>query len=472
MISLKNVSYCYPFSSRRALNNVNLEVKPGEVVLCTGVSGCGKSTLIRLINGLCPHFFGGTLEGTVSVNGIDNRNREIFEISSDVGTLFQEPENQFFSLGVEDEMSFALQVKGCCQEEIKRRVLERSRNYGIERVLSSSIHELSQGQKQKLGLASISMEPVKCLILDEPTANLDPESTMELAEEIKKLRAQGTAIVVVDHRLYWLNGVADRVLVFQEGEIKEECKLEDLGPEKLNQYGLRKTVVSDPRKKLEEVQCEPEKGLLGFKNLTFTYKKDIEPIFHNVSLGLPPGIIALIGDNGVGKTTLARILTGLNKAKQGEFFSKGRKEPQSQLLKKVAIVLQNADYQLHMKTVFKEVIVSLEASGCKGGQEAAMQLLEMFNLQDLKDRHPQSLSGGQKQRLVIACAFAKNPEVIILDEPTSGLDGLNMKRIADGLHMLAEKGKSIIVITHDLELMESCCRQAIRLPLTEKENHE
>lgn len=465
MISLKNVSYSYPFSKEKALKNIDLEVKPGEVVLCTGASGCGKSTLIRLINGLCPHFFGGTLEGTVKVNNRNNAEREIHEISSDVGTLFQEPENQFFALGVKDELSFGLQVKGRQEEEIEQRVMERSRYYGIEKVLDSSIHELSQGQKQKLGLASITIEPVKCLILDEPTANLDPESTIELAEEIKKLKAQGTAIVIVDHRLYWLKGVADRVVVFEKGEIREECSFEELDEVKIHAYGLRQTTISDKRSELEEVSCEPEKGLLGFKDLTFSYNKNPEPIFEHVSLGLPQGIIALIGNNGVGKTTLARILTGLNKAGSGEFFIKGEKQSQSKLIKKVAIVLQNADYQLHMKTVFKEVMVSLEVSGCKGGEEAAKQLLQMFNLQDLADRHPQSLSGGQKQRLVIACAFAKNPDVIILDEPTSGLDGLNMKRIAEGLRMLAGKGKSIIVITHDLELMELCCKQAIRLPL-------
>ncbi len=465
MIKLENVTYTYPFASKPALRNVSLRVRPGEVILCTGVSGCGKTTLMRLVNGLCPHYYAGKVEGRILVNGLNNSERELHQISHDVGTLFQDPENQFFALDVKDEMAFTMEWQGVDHDTVEEKIRAQSKRYGLQKVLGSTIHELSQGQKQKLGLSTITMDKVRALILDEPTANLDPEATEELAKEIKRLRDEGTAVLVVDHRLYWLNGIADRVVVFRDGEIVREGDFSVLTDEFRNENGLRKTTVPDGRKSLEDVSgIKSPDSLLGFEDMHFGYKGR-EKIFEGADLSLTPGISALIGDNGAGKTTLARVLTGLNKAQKGTFFLKGRPVRQKDLLRHVAIVLQNADHQLHMRTVFDEVLTSLEASGRKGDVKAAEELLAMFDLSGLALRHPQSLSGGQKQRLVIACAFAKDPDVILLDEPTSGLDGVNMKRIASALKMLADQGKCVIVITHDLELMELCCSKAIRLPL-------
>ena len=215
MIELKNVTYRYPFSDRNALEDISLKVRPGEAVLCTGVSGCGKSTLIRLINGLCPHYFGGELQGTVRVAGQDNQKLKLHEISSRVGTLFQNPEMQFFALGVEEEMAFKPESRGMPSDKIRELIAKTSQRFGLNSVLKNTIHELSQGQKQKVGLASLMMEPLQVLILDEPTGNLDPESTMDLAEEILRLKEKGVAVLIVDHRLYWLNDVAVRVCVLE-----------------------------------------------------------------------------------------------------------------------------------------------------------------------------------------------------------------------------------------------------------------
>ena len=170
------------------------------------------------------------------------------------------------------------------------------------------------------------------------------------------------------------------------------------------------------------------------------------------------------GPSGTGKTTLARLLTGLNAAQEGRFAIAGQPVPASKLLSRVGIVLQNADHQLHMKTVRQELEVSLSLAGC--GADDVPGLLSLFALEGLAERHPQSLSGGEKQRLVIACGFAKRPDVLILDEPTSGLDGRNMRRIADALDLLAGRGACVLVITHDLELMGLSCARALRLPLS------
>ena len=463
MIELKNVTYRYPFSDRNALEDISVKVRPGEAVLCTGVSGCGKSTLIRLINGLCPHYFGGELQGTVRVAGQDNQKLKLHEISSRVGTLFQNPETQFFALGVEEEMAFKPESRGMPSDKIRELIAKTSQRFGLNSVLKNTIHELSQGQKQKVGLASLMMEPLQVLILDEPTGNLDPESTMDLAEEILRLKEKGVAVLIVDHRLYWLKDVADRVCVMEKGRIVQEGTFDDLSDEVRERYGLRKVDVEDKRHELPSLS-EGKETVMKVSDLSFAYPRKPK-IFNGTDLELHKGITGLFGPNGTGKTTLARILTGLNKPTRGTLEIRGKKVKPQECLKHVAVVLQNADHQLYMRTVFDELLTSLEAAGCRGGQQAAEELLQLFDLTELRDRHPHSLSGGQQQRLVIACAFAKKPDVIILDEPTSGLDGANLHRIAGALRQLSDEGKAVLVITHDLELVDMVCDSAIRLPL-------
>ena len=459
MIELNHITYRYPFSDRNALEDISLTVRPGEAVLCTGVSGCGKSTLIRLINGLCPHYFGGELKGTVRVAGQDNQTMKLHEISSRVGTLFQNPESQFFALGVEEEMAFKPESRGMHPDKIRDLIAKTSQRFGLNSVLKNTIHELSQGQKQKVGLASLMMEPLQVLILDEPTGNLDPESTMDLAQEILRLKEKGVAVLIVDHRLYWLKGVADRVCVMEKGRIVQEGTFDDLSDEVRARYGLRKVDVEDKRHELPPLS-DGKETVMKISDLSFAYPRK-DKIFNGTDLELRKGITGLFGPNGTGKTTLARILTGLNKPTQGTLEIRGKKVKPQECLRHVAVVLQNADHQLYMRTVFDELLTSLEAAGCRGGKQAAEELM----LTELRDRHPHSLSGGQQQRLVIACAFAKKPDVIILDEPTSGLDGANLHRIAGALRQLSDEGKAVLVITHDLELVDMVCDSAIRLPL-------
>lgn len=479
MIRFENVTYTYPFQTRPAVSDISFSVRPGELVLCTGASGCGKSTLMRLANGLCPHYFQGALEGRVLIGGEPTDARPINVIAREVGTLFQDPEQQFFALNVEDELAFAHEWQGVSPEDIAAKIDEAARAFRLGPILSSSIHELSEGQKQKVGLASILSQGPRALILDEPSANLDPEATEDLARKLAELKARGMAILVVDHRLYWLEGVADRVLVMKKGEICAMGNFALLEDEGLRAAcGLRDCHVEDVRRLLPENR-PPHEGAkesgergLRVEGLSFAYKGQAE-LFHRVSFSLRPGVTALIGENGAGKTTLARLLTGLNRTREGRFFIDGAGIAPEALLGRVGIVLQNADHQLHMKTVTQELEVCLElarrlsAAKGPGGEEAfsAEALLDMFGLSSLAGRHPQSLSGGEKQRLVISCAFAKRPDVLILDEPTSGLDGGNMLRIARALELLAERGACVLVITHDLELMKLSCTRALRLPL-------
>ncbi|PIE73109.1 MAG: ABC transporter [Deltaproteobacteria bacterium] len=471
MIRLEKVCYSYAFHETPAIDDLSLSVEPGELVLITGASGCGKSTLIRLINGLCPHFFKGTLTGDVVIDGKNTKGLGIQEIARDVGTVFQDPELQFFALQVEDELAFAHEWRGISREEIVRTVEDNASAMGISDLLDSSIHALSEGQKQKLAIASVlSLQP-KVLVFDEPTANLDPESTLELAKRFAELREQGFAILVVDHRLYWLEDVATRVVVMQSGRIVKEGDFSMLHDSDFCcRYGLRKSKVEDCR---EQLLPSLERAELTVKNLSFAYKKGKwrgksagKTVFADVSFAISNGITAIIGDNGQGKTTLARLLTGLLKMQEGSIVLHGNQVQAKEILKRSSIVLQNTDHQLHMNTVLKEL--EMAASGGKAGSadlQTLTKLLADINLGHLVDRHPQSLSGGEKQRLVIACGLAKMPEILILDEPTSGLDGGNMERIAEMIRRAAERGCIVLLITHDLELLEKVAQKALHLPI-------
>lgn len=482
MIKFDNVSYRYPFQKTWAVKNLDLEVLPGKVLLVTGVSGCGKTTLMRLANGLCPHYYAGEILGHVTVFGEDSQKTSVSAISDKVGTLFQDPEDQFFALNVKDEMGFALKVSGTAPSVVNERIEQVSQRLSIENLLSHSISALSEGQKQRVALGEILVSEPQALILDEPSANLDPEATDRLAQELLRLKQAGFAILVVDHRLHWLSHVADEVIVMQHGEIKERgpfAILEDAGMRK--RYGLREARVEDVRNTLPEKHVPSP--ILKTADLTFDYEKanhhsklakfkklfkgnskntnDI--LLKNIHFEVGSGITALIGENGSGKTTLARLITGLNVG-TGALYLNGQQTSANQLLKHTGLVLQNADHQLQMQSVREEIHACLFAAGqSQSSEETIDVLLKTFSLEELADRHPQSLSGGQKQRLVIACAMAKNPDILILDEPTSGLDGANMKRVADALREQANQGKAVLLITHDLELLALCADQALRM---------
>lgn len=472
MLEFKNVSYVYPFQARQAVKNISFSVAPGEVVLCTGASGCGKSTLMRLANGLCPHYYQGELSGEILVGGVPASWQTIYQLATQVGTLFQDPEQQFFALNVEDELAFVHEWRGIEPEAIHGIIRKAADDFGLGPVLNSAVHELSEGQKQKVGLASAMSQSPRMLILDEPSANLDPEATAELAAKLLALKALGLAILVVDHRLYWLQGVADRVIVMQGGTIREQGPFDLLHDEALcTRYGLRAATVADPRLSLPECGAAPARidanlVSLAVSGLDFGYKGKAF-LFQKADFFIPQGITAIMGGNGTGKTTLARLFTGLNKATAGTFLISGKPAGPAELLSRVGIVLQNADHQLHMKSVAREIEVCLKLARRLGSLPEtaanALELLELFALAHLADRHPQSLSGGEKQRLVIACAFAKHPAALILDEPTSGLDGDNMRRIASVLRQMAARGACVLVITHDLELMSLVCERALRL---------
>ncbi|WP_321494036.1 ABC transporter ATP-binding protein [uncultured Desulfobacter sp.] len=468
MIEFDKVSYTYPFQDKPAVTDISFSVSKAEAVVCTGASGSGKSTLIRLINGLAPHFHKGTLSGRVRVAGKQTVETHVKALSSHVGTMFQDPENQFFALRVRDELKFALECRGRSVEEIEKVTLQEADRLGITPLLDNMIFDLSQGEKQRVALAGIMCIAPNIIILDEPSANLDPQATTELAGHLMELKRRGITLFIVDHRLYWLKDLVDKALVLDQGRLVCQGKFELLhDPGIRSKFGLRKPEVVAPNLPEAQIYASGQDNAahcIDVENLTFGYKK--KPLLWNdASFKLPMGqVVAVTGANGTGKTTLARLLTGLLPLKTGTIRINGKALRPKDLLARGSIVLQNTDHQLHMKTVCRELAIA--ARNNPDRECAVADVTARFGLDSFSARHPQSLSGGQKQRLVIAAALVKAPDILILDEPTSGLDGTNMNMIARVMTGMAHKGAMVLVITHDLELMGLACDCALSMPLS------
>jgi len=478
-ITAENLSYRYPFCDAPSLSNVLFTLEKGEALLVTGASGCGKSTLLRTLNGLIPNHFKGCLEGRLKVLDLEFP-APLDEVSVHVGTVLQNPEEQIMATTVQEEVALALEWQCVPQDEIRRRVGVTLGSFDLTRLAARSVFNLSSGERQKCVLAAVMASGADVVVMDEPTANLSPEATEDLAKLCLTLKSHGVTLVIVDHRLYWLRGVLDKLLVLKDGKAALLLEhSEDVDPldrlaahPEFASWGLRSVNVLRPN--LPDV-CASFPAVT-IRNLSFRYSKKSEWIYREFSAVIPQGAItAVVGANGAGKTTLARLLCGLLKPTSGEitFTSAcphtaveshpGRvvapRPPFTALpprarREQTAFVMQQMDIQLYMRTVEEELLFSAPRRLDKATRRAdAAHWLEVFGLTYLKDRHPHSLSGGEKQRLVVACALMKRPALMILDEPTSGLDGNNMRIIARELKAYAAQGGAALLITHDLELL-------------------
>ena len=468
MVELKNVSFRYGSENAEcmyasSLKNIDLTVKTGECVLLTGPSGCGKTTILRLINGLIPHFYPGALSGDILTDGGSVKERELYDTALIIGTVFQNPRTQFYNVDTTGELAFGCENRGLPEQEIYTRIDRTVAHFRMASLMDRNIFRLSDGEKQKIACASVNVSEPKIILLDEPSANLDYTATLMLRELILRWKAEGKTIIAAEHRIAYLWDIIDRAVVLRDGEIVEEFTgngKEELTQNQLTQMGLRTTVMESPEEMQMDSFREGDRPIT-LRNFHFAYHGEKKNIVDIPMLQIAAGqITAIVGANGAGKTSFLNCFCGLEKRCKGTLEYEGKLYDSKSRKKLCFMVMQDTGNQLFTESVLDEVLISLK-KGTANEKETAMEIIRNLDLADFADRHPQSLSGGQKQRLAIACALASGRELLLLDEPTSGLDYAHMKETAALLEKLRSMGTTILVVTHDSELIRACCTRRI-----------
>ena len=465
MIELQNVGFQYQDRAQRSIGGNSCTAGAGEVIVIAGESGCGKSTLLRRINGLCPGFYEGPAEGKVLLAGQDVQNLRIGDISRIAATVFQNPDNQFFTLDVLSDLVFGCENFGVPRDEIERRLRSVVEMLSLERFLGRKFSELSGGEKQKIAIASALMLECKILLLDEPSANLDYPSIALLRRTIHELKERGYTIVVAEHRLYYLHGVCDQLVIMEQGTIVRryrDAEMNALNNEALNAFGIRGFDLFHTRAACE--QAAPAMGgaeLLSLEHISFGYVRG-QDVLRDVSLSVRAGDrIALLGHNGCGKSTLAKIICGLLQERGGHLSVGGESLVVRRRYTAVSYVMQNVDFQIFGSSLYHDLLLGNEEA--EDIDARIRTVLAQFRLLPLIDEHPMRLSMGQKQRLVIAAACLLRKRIGIFDEPTSGLDYANMRTVCTLIDEFTGAENAAIIITHDYEFIMNSCNRVILL---------
>lgn len=458
MIKIDHISFSYGEENENTggVRDIDLNIEDGQFVVLCGESGCGKTTITRLINGLIPHYYEGQMAGEVWVNGEKVSEQPLYDTAAVVGSVFQNPRSQFFNVDTTSEITFGCENLGQPEKDIRERFAKTVRDFRLEKLMDRNIFHLSGGEKQKIACAGVSIMEPDVLVMDEPSSNLDAASIIDLRKILAFWKSQGKTIIVSEHRLYYLRGLADRFIYLAEGQVSRDysaAEFEQLTEQQRSNMGLRTFALE---RLLPPVLPQQEKTALALHNFRFAYKNEPETL-HIMDCEIPTNrIVGIIGNNGAGKSTFSRCFCGLEK-RCGEIVWNGRKYRPKDRLSTCYMVMQEVNHQLFTESVLDEVLISMEEEN----QERAEEILNRLDLLAFKDRHPMSLSGGQKQRVAIASAIASKRSILFFDEPTSGLDYKHMKEVANVLRQVRDTGITVYVITHDLELILDCCTDIV-----------
>jgi energy-coupling factor transport system ATP-binding protein len=462
-IAIRHLTYFYPEAVSPALDQVQLEICAGQLVVLEGGSGSGKSTLIGSINGLVPHFYGGRFAGQVTVAGMDTRRVHPGELAARVGTVFQEPESRFVTGSVLEEIVFGLEAAGLRAAEMRARVAEIAQRLNLGALMDRPLGKLSGGEQQRVALAVAMGRQPDVLLLDEPTSQLDQPSAQALLGWLADLhKAMGLTTLVAEHRLHDLHRMAPRRLVLTNGRLSEAGSSFIPGERHSRESGLapdggpvgEKAIASASESRRWSRQSSPASApRLSVKGLGAGYNH--RPVLRDVSLEVYPGeIVALVGRNGSGKTTFLRSLMGLLPLGTGEVWLDGSRTDGSrvvELARHVAYVPQWPGTLLFADSVRDELSLTLRHHGLIQNPPLHPEdLLTRLHLDHVADRYPRDLSSGERQRAAIAAVIVTNPALLLLDEPTLGMDSSAQQSLGDLLHRLRKEGMSVLIATHDL----------------------
>lgn len=484
MIDVASLSFSYVSELTgdrvEALKDVDLSADAGSLTLVCGASGCGKSTLMKALTGLVPQMTPGELDGVVRINGRNLADVALTDVGHLCSSVFQNPRTQFFCDTVAEELAFCGENYGRERVTLRQQSERAAKLMGISHLMERKLTTLSGGQLQKVALACALASGAPVLLADEPTSNLDPAAISEVRAALKVLKEQGLTIVVVEHRLHFLRGLADQVLLMEGGRVTRRwsgAEFFSMGQAQRRSLGLRTLVDPGPPEtwvgqgqaarqekqagRQENREATPSQVRLSCRGLSFTY--GASPVFEGLDADFPAGQITCIaGANGIGKTTLVRVLCGLAAPSSGSISLDGVPASRKTRRSACALVMQDTGRQLFSDTLAGELTIGASHASGQSGE----QLLADFDLANLGERHPLSLSGGQKQRLVIAAARATGRPIVILDEPTSGVDVRHLDSITATLRRIADEGAAVIVVTHDGEFAAACADRLITLTAT------
>jgi len=436
MIEIRNLSYWYENTTQPALVEITLEIQEGEFVVLTGPSGCGKSTLALAIGGYLIPQFGGRVEGTLRVNGLDALSSPPYQVAEVVGLVQQNPENQFCTLTVADEIAFGLENRCLPPKRIQEKL-----SWALEIVHASHLRDrplstLSGGEKQKIAIASMLVADPRVLIFDEPTSNLDPTATAAIFKVLDTIRRElAITIIVIEHKLGFLRRFHPRLIRMEGGRIIEDAgQIPPAQPPTFRQPAPAGPILASTQRLGHHYG--PQQALEG-----------IDLTLHGGQL------VAVMGDNGSGKTTLLRSLMGLLQPSTGEVWVLGREMRQwrvSELARHVGYLFQNPDHQLLANTVWDEaILLGRNLQMLKEVIPRAEHLLQKTGLGSRRTSHPFQLSYGEKRRLNFISVTAHKPQIVLADEVLIGQDPQNAAYLMEFLRSIADEGGSVLLALHD-----------------------
>ena len=487
IIEWKDFSFQYETQQEPTLQGVDLTIYKGEKVLIVGPSGSGKSTLGQCLNGIIPNIYKGQVSGEFLIKGQAAFDMSIYDKSHLVSTVLQDTDGQFIGLSVAEDLAFALENDVTALDEMKNRVHKWAEKLDLLPLLAQRPQDLSGGQKQRVSLAGVLIDESPILLFDEPLANLDPKSGQDIIELIDQIhKEEGTTTLIIEHRLEdVLHRPVDRIVLINDGRILFNGSPDQLlATDLLTQNGIREPLYLTTLRQLgvdlakeeqlanldnlsiskghvqlrtELVKETPElQSLFKLEDVSFSY--DDRPILKSIHLDIKKGEkIAIVGKNGAGKSTLAKALSSFIQT-EGSYLWEGRDikgDSVAERAERVGYVLQNPNQMISTNMIFDEVALGLRLRGVEEQEieTRVYESLKICGLYEFRNWPISALSFGQKKRVTIASILVLGAEIILLDEPTAGQDQKNYTEIMEFLEELHQKGHTIVMITHDMQLM-------------------
>lgn len=466
ILSVEDVTYSYDGEALPVWKHLSCHFYKGKIHAICGPSGCGKSSILYLLDGLIPHLYEGELEGRVLYEGEDLTDLMPRDRCDRIGYVMQDPESQFCTFTVIEELAFGMENLGLPTDEMEVRIREALDLVGMSGYEREELTALSGGQKQKIAIAAILVTRPEVILMDEPTANLDPVSRQQIFELITHLsEVKGMTVILVEHNMEEMIAHVDHILALDHsGAVVAAGSLEEVSRQGWSPYD--DLPVTEPAKDLST-----DEVVLSIEDISFTYpgKEEAKPVLRDLSMEVRrQELLAIVGENGAGKTSLTRLIFRIFAPDRGEIRLLGRpvdRYRKRELYHKIGLVFQNPEHQFIKNTVDDELFFSLKRVKISQQEKQSRvdEMLQKFHLAPEREKSPFILSQGQKRRLSVAGMLLTQQEILFLDEPTFGQDNENRHELMKDLQELVADGITVVMITHDLSLVRRYATRVVEI---------